>query len=189
MELLKKECDDLQDQTDCTSLNNLLDNLTKKLSAKEYELQNLKQEKNMTVNQSYNISSHYGMMDESRCGVQTSQMDSSVVLQNNDIEKICKELESVKMVLENETEAGNEEEEEENAVRGRGSTQNKSFSYFGQAEQRRSFDIKTTARDAPDIEKQIKLEVQQLMAMRTKIRNDQVQFNREFEQAELNPEM
>jgi len=186
VDLLKKECDDLQEQTDCTSLNNLLEHLTRKLIAKEQELQNLKQEKSLVINQSHNLS-HYGFADESKGNIQPSQMDISAVSQNHEMEKIFKELESVKMVLENDVDE-DENEEEEAGHRRRNLNQNKSFSHFGQGSRKVDFEKKAT-REAPVIESQIKTEVQQLLASRSKIQNDIAQFDKEFGDSELNSEM
>lgn len=186
VDLLKKECDDLQEQTDCTSLNNLLEHLTRKLIAKEQELQSLKQEKNLATNQSHNLS-HYGLVDESKSNIQPSQMDISAVSQNHEMEKIFKELESVKMVLENDVD--DEESEEEEGLRRRNLNQNKSFSYFGQGSRKIDFEKKVPARDVPVIESQLKTEVQQLLASRSKIQNDIAQFDKEFGNSELNSEM
>jgi len=188
VDLLKKECDDLQEQTDCTSLNNLLEHLTRKLIAKEQELQNLKQEKNLATNQSHNLS-HYGLIDESKGNIQPSQMDISTVSQNHEMEKIFKELETVKMVLENDVD-DEENEEEEAGHRRRNLNQNKSFSHFGQGSRKVDFDKSISqSREAPIIENQLKTEVHQLLASRTKIQNDIAQFDKEFGHSELNSEM
>jgi len=190
VELLKKECEDLQEQSDCTSLNNLLEHLTRKLLSKEQELQNLKQERSSIHNQSQNMS-HYGFGDESRANIQSNAMDVSAISQIQDMEKIFKELESVKMVLEHEVDNEETEEEEEDSGphRRKNLNQNKSFSHFGHGGRKSDIDKKSTARDAPVIESQIKVEVQQLLAQRSKILNDIAQFNKEFSDSDLTSEM
>ena len=159
VELLKKECEDLQEQSDCTSLNNLLEHLTRKLISKEQELQNLKQERSSIHNQSQNLSHYGGFGDESKANIQPSAMDVSAISQHQDMEKIFKELESVKMVLEHEVDNEETEEEEEDSGprRQRNINQNKSFSHFGHGGKRSEVDKKSTARDAPVIESQIKV--------------------------------
>lgn len=192
VELLKKECEDLQEQSDCTSLNNLLEHLTRKLISKEQELQNLKQERSSFHNQSQNLSHYGGFGDESKANIQPSQMDVSAISQHQDMEKIFKELESVKMVLEHEVdneEPEEEEEEDSGPHRKKNLNQNKSFSHFGHGGRRSEVDKKSTARDAPVIESQIKVEVQQLLAQRSKILNDIAQFNKEFSDSDLTSEM
>lgn len=185
VELLKKECEDLEEQSDCTSLNSLLEHLTKKLLAKEKELQVLKQEKNAPVNQSHNIS-HYGLTDESKYGLQP--MDISAMSQNKDMEKIFKELESVKMVLEHDVDDEEREEPIETYKKGN-INQNRSFSHYVPPGKKEFLEKKMTPREVPNIEKQIRDEVHELIASRTKIQNDIAQFNKEFSQADLNSEM
>jgi len=105
LEALKKECADLEIQSNCESLNNLLDYLTKKLSSKEQELKNLQQEKSFHKT-AVNFSNLSVVENNSR-NINESTNDISVMQNKIELDRVFEELENLKIEITNEMKAEN----------------------------------------------------------------------------------
>jgi len=164
-------------------LNNLFEHLTKKLHAKENELKALQEDKRVSIQNS----SHFSTINQEGRGTYDSTHGEALSQYGaNDIEKIVKELESLKQELKQEKESEREIGQENRKPL----NQNNSFSHFTTHEKISTSKSKpSNPKQMPDIEKQIRNEIQTLIANKAKFQKDIVEFDKEFSNTDLNSDM